>query len=155
MKKTRNGFSLIELMIVVAIIGVLTVIALPRYQNFIAKAEFTETKLAVGAVKVGIEVCVQMLGMANSNRCVSDSHGIPADVDLEDESVAEGEVGVMLTGTAPGKSANVTDGDTFVITTTAPLGSRNGGATFTLSGTLDNQGRVLWDEGVCSDTELC
>lgn len=150
LKTNHNGFSLIELMIVVAIIGVLTSIALPRYQDFISKAEFVETKLAVGAVKVGVEVCVQTLGLANSNNCVNNSNGIPADVDVGAEVV-----GITLTGTAPNKSSDVAENDTFIITATAPSGSRNNGAIYRLTGTLAANGRVTWDDGFCSDGMLC
>ena len=50
MKIYQRAFSLIEPMVVVAIVGV-PAIALPRYQNFIAKAEFVETRMAVGGPK--------------------------------------------------------------------------------------------------------
>lgn len=155
MKKHHNGFSLIELMIVVAIIGVLATVALPKYQNFIAKAEFVETKMAVGAVKVGVEVCVQTLGVTYANNCVNGRHGIPADIDLLDEDVSDDEVGVTLGGTAPGKSSDVTAGDYFEITATAPKGSRNTGETYTLIGTFNTNDQILWDQGACSKAVLC
>jgi len=137
-------------MIVMAIIGVLAAVVLPSYQNFIAKAEFIETKMAVGAVKVAVEVCAQTMGLANANACEKTKHGIP-----EDEEAGDGVIGVALTGTVPGKGSSVAEDDTFIITTTAPTDSRNSGATFTLEGKLKNGGRIVWDEGTCSKPVLC
>jgi prepilin-type N-terminal cleavage/methylation domain-containing protein len=59
-----KGFSLVELMVVIGIISLLALVALPSYRNFILRAEFIETKMAVGAVKVSFEVCSQMMGLS-------------------------------------------------------------------------------------------
>jgi len=54
MKKVQQGFTLIELMIVIAIIGILAAIALPAYQDYTVRAKVSEGAIAASAVKVGV-----------------------------------------------------------------------------------------------------
>lgn len=54
MKKVQQGFTLIELMIVIAIIGILAAIALPAYQDYTVRAKVSEGAIAASALKVGI-----------------------------------------------------------------------------------------------------
>ena len=54
--KKQQGFTLIELMIVVAIIGILAAIALPAYQNYTNKAKFSEVVVATSAIKTAFEI---------------------------------------------------------------------------------------------------
>jgi len=149
-EKNQQGFSLIELMTVIVIISVLALVAVPGYRNFIAKAEFVETKMAVGPIKVSVDLCVQTMGLANAKACERNTNGIPNDV-----TAAADTVGMALTGTAPGKDENTVAADTFIITATAPTNSQNDGANYTLTGTLDADGRIQWNDGECSRGELC
>ena len=54
MQKVQKGFTLIELMIVVAIIGILAAVALPAYQDYTKRAKMTEVILAASACRTGI-----------------------------------------------------------------------------------------------------
>ena len=54
MKRIQQGFTLIELMIVVAIVGILAAIALPAYQDYVVRSKMSETEAAVAACKTSV-----------------------------------------------------------------------------------------------------
>jgi type IV pilus assembly protein PilA len=58
-KNTQKGFTLIELMIVVAIIGILAAVALPAYQTYTEKAKFSEVVIATSSAKSAVVICIQ------------------------------------------------------------------------------------------------
>jgi len=67
MKKAQQGFTLIELMIVVAIIGILAAVALPAYQDYTVRAKVSEAAISASAVKVGVTEMFADNGMNGVN----------------------------------------------------------------------------------------
>jgi type IV pilus assembly protein PilA len=71
-----KGFSLIELMIVVAIIGILAMIAIPSYQNYTQRARFSEVIAATAPFKTAVSLALQQGDPINDLN--TGAHGIPA-----------------------------------------------------------------------------
>ena len=67
-RKEESGFTLIELMIVIAIIGILAAVALPAYQSYTQKARFSEVVSAAGPARQAIDICMQT-GKGNLATC--------------------------------------------------------------------------------------
>jgi type IV pilus assembly protein PilA len=57
-RSAQKGFTLIELMIVVAIIGILAAIAIPQYQNYVARSQVARVMSETGSMKTAIETCL-------------------------------------------------------------------------------------------------
>lgn len=75
MKKNMQGFTLIELMIVVAIIAILAAIAIPAYNDYMRKARFSEVMSVAAGYKLAVAECINSLGTPTG--CNAGSNDIP------------------------------------------------------------------------------
>ena len=138
-----KGFTLIELMIVVAIIGILAAVALPAYQTYADRARFSEAILATGVYKNAANIAAQTKGVAAADLNAG-SDGIPA---ADNPGALAGDVV---------QGADMEDG-VITITSTLSAGGQDD-ITYTLTATdaSGGEGGLTWEQGgTCLEVGLC
>jgi type IV pilus assembly protein PilA len=129
-RSMQKGFTLIELMIVVAIIGILAAVALPAYQDYTVRAKVTEVILAASSPKTSVSEAAVTLG------------GFPQAASITIDSQSSKYVsGVSYTYT---NASNA-----FITATATNAEPKINGQTIILSGLLKDNGQVTW---ICSGT---
>ena len=152
MKQTQKGFTLIELMIVIAIIGILAAVAIPSYQNYTKKAAFTEVISAAEPIKLAVIDCV------NDGSCVDNSTPTPTFT-----TITPGSSGfpALPTYGSGGKVTSLTLTGQAVITVTGNATTFGANNTYTLTPTLSTTGaggstNVAWAVGgTCLTAGFC
>lgn len=104
MKAIQKGFTLIELMIVIAIIGILAVIALPAYQDYTARAQVSEAITLMEGQKSAVVEYYADKGVWPTNNTEA---GIATNTSIQGKYVAQVDVGTDGVITAKMKDADV------------------------------------------------
>jgi type IV pilus assembly protein PilA len=140
MKQIQKGFTLIELMIVVAIIGILAAVALPAYQDYTVRAKMSEVILAMSACRTSITEVYQSGGTppnANSWGCEGGSSKYVSSLSTDSNGAVTAAVG-NISGDVNGS-----------IVTLIPLAAA--GTAATTAGTPSNMGSGLYG-WICGGT---
>lgn len=129
MKRIQQGFTLIELMIVVAIIGILAAVALPAYQDYTVRAKVSELMLAASSARTCITEAYQAVGGADIPSAVSNDCSVASVGKVTGATVST--AGVV---SIAGSTATTSVGQAITITLTPSVQSAAGTLTWTCSG---------------------
>ncbi|WP_320108770.1 pilin [Marinobacter sp. AN1] len=146
MNHGQKGFTLIELMIVVAIIGILAAVAIPQYQDYTARSQVTRVVGEINALKTGIEDALQ--------RGAEVIYGY--DDDMANNQIALGydsDKSNLLDPGAGTDGITITDGDTATPKIEAQLGGQAAAAVTGAVVTIERQANGVWNCSITGKTD--
>ena len=116
MKSAQKGFTLIELMIVVAIIGILAAIAIPAYQDYTIRAQVTEGLSLAAAAKAAVSETYTNTGVAPANRAAAGMSATLTDTSgnyVKSLDVTAGVITIVYSKATPQRANAAIDGLTL------------------------------------------
>ncbi|MDM1344494.1 prepilin-type N-terminal cleavage/methylation domain-containing protein [Acinetobacter pseudolwoffii] len=140
MNTMQKGFTLIELMIVIAIIGILAAIAIPSYQNYIKKAAYSEIPLAMSAIRTAVDTCYGIeKNLAACDTAASIGETLPTGLTGKALNKIEMTADTAVVTATPNAYKGIVAGDTCVLT---PLADASDRLIWTYSGACLTKGFV-------------
>ncbi|MGD9153279.1 MAG: pilin [Gammaproteobacteria bacterium] len=127
-KGTVLGFTIIELLITLAIIAIIAVIAIPSYMNYTRRSYYNEVVQAASPYKLGVSECYHTTGALTN--CDAGSNGVPAARTTAAGAVASIAVTNGVITVTPVAAHGITAADTYILTPTV----NNNILTWTVSG---------------------